>query len=304
VNTQHPTPGTQQPTGKPDWLKVRLPHGPQHARLKSIIQKLDLHTVCEEALCPNQGRCWENGKATIMILGGVCTRDCRFCAVSPGQPGPTDREEPERAAAAVRALGLRDVVITSVTRDDLADGGAAVWARTLRRIREAVPGATLEALVPDFAGSETSLDAVLDAGPDILGHNLETVPSLYARARPCADYTRSLALLANAHERGVITKTALMLGLGETSREVRTTMKDALKAGCDILYLGQYLQPTKAHLPVQRYVHPDEFDAHRKQGLDIGFKVVVSAPLVRSSYYSEEQAEYVRVSRGESASSA
>jgi len=263
-------------------------------RLQKILRDRKLHTVCDEALCPNKGRCWEHGRATVMILGDVCTRHCSFCNVTPGKPPPCDVEEPRRVADAVKAMGLKDIVITSVTRDDLKDGGAAIWAETIRCVREAVPGITVEVLVPDFGGSTEAWDRVLEAKPAILGHNLETVPSLYKKVRPQADYRRSLAVLSHAHRRRFVTKTGIMVGLGEAPEEVRAVMRDALKLGVDIFYVGQYLQPSKKHVPVSRYVDPAEFDGFREAGLRLGFKVVVSAPLVRSSYHSEEQATYIR----------
>lgn len=278
---------------KPPWLRVRLGQGAGQARLRRIIDANGLHTVCSEALCPNIGECWESGRATVMILGRECSRNCRFCSVSPERPVPPDPEEPARVARAVAEMGLKDVVITSVTRDDLADGGASIWAETIMLIRETAPGTVVEALVPDFNGSSEALAGVLDAGPDILGHNVETVPALYAAARPEADYGRSVGLLARAHEAGAVTKSAMMLGLGESRDEVRAVMRDLRRAGCEILFLGQYLQPTRQHLPVRRYVPPEEFDEYRTEGRELGFGVVVSAPLVRSSYYSEEQMSYL-----------
>jgi len=281
------------PGRKPPWLKVRLGGGEQYKGLMRIVQAGRLHTVCQEALCPNMGRCWERGRATLMILGDTCTRGCTFCGVISKQPAACDRDEPKRVAEAVVAMGLRDVVLTSVTRDDLDDGGAAIWAETIRRVRAAVPGIRIESLIPDFAGSDVALDVVLDERPDVLGHNLETVPALYATVRPHADYARSLRVLRRAHERGLITKTSLMLGLGETREAVTEVMRDARDAGCDVLYLGQYLQPTRAHLPVSQYVTPEEFDAYGKTGRGLGFGVVIAAPLVRSSYHSDEQAAFV-----------
>ena len=279
---------------KPPWLRVRLGGGPGYRRLHAILEKQGLHTVCDEALCPNKGRCWEHGRATVMILGEVCTRHCSFCNVTPGKPAARDSGEPRRVAEAVKAMGLSDIVITSVTRDDLDDGGAAIWAETVRRVHEAVPGIRVEVLVPDFRGSAKDLDVVLGAAPEILGHNLETVAPLYREVRPQADYRRSLAVLRHAQARGFTTKTGIMVGLGETADQVRGVMRDAFKAGCDILYIGQYLQPSRRHHPVVRYVEPAEFDAYREQGLKMGFKVVVSAPLVRSSYHSEEQERFVK----------
>lgn len=279
---------------KPDWLRVKLGHGERFAHVAGLIRGGRLHTVCEEALCPNRGRCWENGRATLMILGDTCSRGCTFCNVTSGHPAPKDDEEPVRVAGAIREMGLREVVITSVTRDDLDDGGAAVWAETVRCVHEAVPGIHVEVLVPDFGGSLDDLDVVLAARPDVVGHNLETVPSLYPSVRPGADYGRSLALLRRAHEAGFITKTGLMVGLGEADAEVTALMKDALAAGVDIFTVGQYLQPSKAHRPVVRYVEPEIFDDHRARGLAMGFHVVISAPLVRSSLHSDEQSTFVK----------
>lgn len=278
---------------KPPWLRVRLGQGAGQAKLRGIIDAHGLHTVCSEALCPNVGECWESGRATVMILGRTCSRNCKFCSVSPEGPAEPDPEEPVRVARAVREMGLRDVVVTSVTRDDIADGGASIWAETIARVREAVPGIVVEALVPDFGGDTDALDTVLAAGPDVLGHNIETVPSLYADARPGADYDRSVRLIGHAHESGVATKSAMMLGLGEPESEVHDVMADLVGAGCEIFFLGQYLQPTKAHLPVCRYVPPEEFEEYRRAGLEAGFKVVISAPLVRSSYHSEEQMAFL-----------
>ena len=279
---------------KPPWLKAKLGQGADFGRLKKLVHRRGLHTVCEEALCPNMGRCWEHGRATLMILGGTCTRACRFCAVGSGAPPPPDADEPRRVAEAVQAMGLRDVVLTSVTRDDLPDGGAALWADTIRRVHAAVPGIVVEVLVPDFEGRPGPLMTVLEAAPDVLGHNLETVPSLYRAIRMQADYGRSLDVLRTAHRRGLVTKTGIMVGLGETGAEVKTLMRETVEGGGDIFTVGQYLQPTRAHLPVRRYVPPEEFDAYRAFGLEIGFKVVVSGPLVRSSYHSEEQAAFLR----------
>ncbi len=279
---------------KPDWLRVRIGGGANYAKMEKIVRERHLHTVCSEALCPNAGECWEHGRATLMILGGTCTRGCRFCNVAFAAKADVDAGEPARVADAVKAMGLRDVVITSVTRDDLIDGGAGIWAETIRRVHEAVPGIVIEALVPDFAGSQEALAEVLASKPAILGHNLETVPSLYWQVRARADYQISLDLLAAAHKAGLITKTAVMVGLGETSKEVAVVMRDAVKAGVDIFYIGQYLQPTKKHFPVYRYVEPAEFEKYKKTGLKAGLKVVVSGPLVRSSYHSEEQDEFVR----------
>ena len=283
---------------KPPWLKVRLRQGANCARLRRIVRDGDLHTVCEEALCPNQGQCWEHGRATLMILGDRCTRNCRFCGVSSERPARCDSDEPRRVADAVKAMGLADVVVTSVTRDDLPDGGAGVWADTVRRIRAAAADICVEVLVPDFGGSETALDTVLAAGPDVWGHNLETVPGLYPSVRPQADYARSLDVLRRGHAAGRIVKTGIMLGLGETAADVAAPMRDAREAGADIFYAGQYLRPSREHLPVVRYVEPAEFDAYGEHGREIGFPVVVSGPLVRSSFHSDEQAAYVASAQG------
>jgi len=278
---------------KPAWLRVRAGHGPGFARIGGILRDGSLHTVCEEALCPNRGECWEHGRATIMILGDRCTRGCAFCGVSSRNPAPVDRGEPERVAAAVREMGLRDVVITSVTRDDLPDGGAAAWAETIRAVRAAAPGVRVETLVPDFGGSAASLRLVLAAAPDILGHNMETVPALYPGIRAGADYARSLELLARAHAAGAVTKTSLMLGLGESRDEAAAVMRDARGAGCDIFFLGQYLRPSRQHAPVREYVDPAVFETLRAAGLAMGFAVVAAGPLVRSSYHSAEQDEFM-----------
>ena len=285
---------SEQKERKPKWIKARVGHGGRCAEMGAIVHQRGLHTVCEEALCPNRGECWEQGRATIMILGGECTRGCAFCGVASACPPPPDAEEPVRVADAVKAMGLSDVVITSVTRDDLDDGGSALWAETIRQVRAAAPETAIEVLIPDFGGCAMALNRVMSAAPDVLGHNLEVVPRLYSIARPDADYERSLELLRRAHQFGMVVKTSLMLGLGETMDEVRTVMEDARATGCEIFYVGQYLQPTKEHLAVERYVHPDEFARIEQLGLEMGFGVVVSAPLVRSSYHSSLQADYLR----------
>lgn len=284
---------SDDPGRKPPWLRVRIKAGEGHSRISNIVRKHGLHTVCEGALCPNIGTCWDCGRATIMILGGVCTRGCSFCGVSAGWTGTCDRSEPKRTADAVREMGLKDVVLTSVTRDDLPDGGASIWAETIRRVHEAVPGSIVEALIPDFGGDAASLDTVFDAKPEILGHNMETMKSLYPLARQAANYVRSLRILERASMRGLVTKTALMLGLGESNDEVVETMRDVRKTGCEILFLGQYLQPTKKHAPVKRYVTPEEFERLGEEARSMGIPLVVAAPLVRSSYHSPEQDRYV-----------
>ncbi len=254
--------------------------------MSTLISEQGLHTVCQEAKCPNQWECFANQTATFLIMGPSCTRDCRFCAVQHDPSGPLDPDEPRKVARAVKALGLRYAVITSVTRDDLPDGGASIFSETMAQIRALNPETKIEILVPDFQGSLDSLKLVLQARPEVFNHNLETVPRLYARARPGAGYQRSLELLHKAHELSpdIPTKTGLMLGLGETGQEVRQTLKDCVQSGCRILTLGQYLQPTRNHLPVQRYLRPEEFEAWRTIALETGFREVASGPFVRSSY--------------------
>lgn len=278
---------------KPDWIKVRLGRGEGHRRLHGIVGDGKLHTVCQEALCPNMGRCWEHGRATLMILGDTCTRGCRFCNVGTGHPGTCDTDEPRRVAEAVKAMVLKDVVITSVTRDDLPDGGASVWVETIEHVRAACPGVLVEVLIPDFRGSDDGLARVLAAKPDVLGHNLETVPDLYPAVRPQADYSRSLDVLRRAHAAGLVTKTGIMVGLGEAFEALADLMADARAAGCNIFYAGQYLQPTREHYPVQRYIEPEAFDRIAEMARKAGFDVVVAAPLVRSSYHSDEQAAFL-----------
>ncbi len=278
------------PLRRPSWLKAPIPAGEKYAGLKSLIDRHQLHTVCEEARCPNMGECWNNGTATFMILGDVCTRSCGFCAVKTGKPPELDGEEPKRVAEAVKTLGVRHAVITSVNRDELYDGGAQIFAETIRQVRAMNPRTSIEVLIPDFKGEEFALDIVLAAFPDILNHNMETVPRLYREVRPQAQYEQSLELLDRAKRRGFVTKTGMMLGLGEEDEEVIAVMKDLRGIGCDILTLGQYLQPTREHLPVKRFVHPNQFRAFREIGMEMGFRHVESGPLVRSSYHAEGQA--------------
>lgn len=274
---------------RPEWLKAKLPSGENYARLKSLIESRELHTVCEEARCPNMGECWNHGTATFMILGDICTRSCGFCAVKTGKPTVLDAQEPFRVAEAVKMMGVRHAVITSVNRDELFDGGAQIFAETIRQIRLVNPNTKVEVLIPDFRGDEFALNIVLDSFPDILNHNMETVPRLYPTVRPQANYDRSLELLDRAKRRCFITKTGLMLGIGETTDEVIEVMKELRKINCDILTLGQYLQPTKEHLSIERFVHPDEFKMLKETGLKMDFKHVESGPLVRSSYRAEGQ---------------
>ena len=271
---------------KPPWLKRRIPAGPTYHEVHGILQEGQLHTVCQEALCPNLGECFSRGTATFLTLGDRCTRNCRFCAVAHGPIGPPDPEEPRRVAEAVQRMGLRYVVVTSVTRDDLSDGGAGHFARTIAEIRRQDPKVRVEVLVPDFGGSVSALKTVVQARPDVLNHNLETVPRLYPVVRPGADYRRSLHLLKRVRELApdIPTKSGLMLGLGEFPEELRLVFKDLVEAGCRILTLGQYLQPSADHLPVVRFVPPEEFTLWRELALEMGFREVVSGPFVRSSY--------------------
>jgi lipoic acid synthetase len=277
---------------KPAWLKVRAPGGPNYLRLRRLMRERNLHTVCEEAHCPNIGECWEDATATFMILGEVCTRNCGYCAVTHGRPLWEDREEPERIGRAVAELGLDYVVITSVNRDDLADGGAAHWAATIRAVRGAAPGCRVEALIPDFQGSATSLETVIAAGPAVLNHNTETVPRLYKLARHGGRYERTLELFRRARggAPGLTTKSGIIVGLGETRDELVETMRDLRGVDVDLLTLGQYLRPSPAHLPVARYYHPEEFAELGAIGRELGFRHVESGPLVRSSYHAKKQA--------------
>lgn len=272
---------------RPDWLKVKIPTGETFQQLKTMMRSKELHTVCEEARCPNMAECWSAGTATFMILGDTCTRSCGFCAVKTGRPGTIDLEEPFRVAEAVAQMGVKHAVITSVNRDELKDGGASVFAETIKQTRLANPGVRVEVLIPDFKGKAELLQLIIDAAPDILNHNTETVPSLYRTVRPQGRYTWTLVVLREAKRQGMTTKTGIMLGLGEERAELLQTMRDLAEVGVDILTLGQYLQPTKMHLPVKRFVTPQEFDELRDLGLAMGFRYVESGPLVRSSYHAE-----------------
>ncbi len=280
---------TESTIRRPDWLRVRVPAGETYSNIRSIIDKHKLHTVCGEARCPNMGECWNSGTATFMILGDICTRSCGFCAVKTGMPTELDADEPRRVAEAVKLMNIQYAVITSVNRDELYDGGASIFADTIRKIRELNPACKVEVLIPDFKGDEFALNILLDAFPDVLNHNIETVPRLYPAVRPQAKYERSLELLERAKKRGFTTKSGLMVGLGETIEEVVSVMTDLRKVQCDIITIGQYLQPTKNHLPVVRFVHPDEFKMLKGRGMELGFKHVESGPLVRSSYNAEKQ---------------
>jgi lipoyl synthase len=272
---------------RPEWLKVKAPGGENYAMLKGMMRSKKLHTVCEEARCPNISECWSAGTATFMILGDTCTRSCGFCAVKTGRPLTLDTQEPQRVAEAVHSMNLRHTVITSVNRDELADGGSMVFAETIHAVRTMNPGVTIEVLIPDFKGKMHNLQRVFDARPDILNHNTETVPRLYRRVRPQAKYHWTLSVLEESKKQGLRTKTGIMLGLGETHDELVQVMKDLRTVGTDILTLGQYLQPTKLHLPVERFVHPKEFAEYKRIGEDMGFSLVESGPLVRSSYHAE-----------------
>ncbi len=276
---------------KPPWLKVRLASGPNYTELKGLMRGLSLHTVCEEAMCPNIAECWEEREATFLILGSKCTRRCGFCDVMTAKPDPVDLEEPARIADAVREMGLRHVVLTGVARDDLDDGGAALWAETVQRVKGSVPGIGVEVLPSDFKGGEHDIATLLDAGPDVFAHNLETVRRLHDRIRPAFGYDRSLDVLrfAKRHRPDVITKSNLILGMGEEPDEVRGAMTDLRDADVDILTMGQYLQPTTFHLPVDRWVTPDEFAQHARDGEALGITHVEAGPLVRSSYHAGAQ---------------
>ncbi|MEW6060141.1 MAG: lipoyl synthase [Actinomycetota bacterium] len=276
---------------KPPWLKVKLPSGPAYSELKELMRDLSLHTVCEEAMCPNIGECWQDKEATFLILGDKCTRRCGFCDVTTARPDPVDENEPERIAEAVRAMGLRYVVLTGVARDDLEDGGARIWAAAIRAIRRAVPGCGVEVLPADFKGGEQDIATVIEAEPDVFAHNLETVRRLHARIRPAFGYDRSLEVLRTAKRlrAGQVTKSNVILGMGEQQEEATEALHDLADAGCDIVTIGQYLQPTQLHLPVDRWVTPDEFAQHKRVGESFGIAHVEAGPLVRSSYHAGKQ---------------
>jgi len=278
---------------KPPWLKIRLSQLRDTSKVKSILNVTSLHTVCEEARCPNLGECFSSGTAAILILGKICTRNCGFCAVERGVPASLDDSEPERVATAISKMQLQYVVVTSVTRDDLPDGGASIFARTIRAVRALDPKIKIEVLIPDFKGDKASLAAVLKESPDVLNHNVETVPRLYPQVRPQADYGRSLGLLRRVKEYSsrMVTKSGFMLGLGERREEVLELLRDLRKAGCDFLTIGQYLQPGLDRLPVVEYVPPEEFEEYKKIGEDMGFKSVASGPFVRSSFHASEMFE-------------
>jgi len=273
---------------RPDWLRVKLPYGPVYRKLVDLIEENDLHTVCQSARCPNMGECWTAGTATFMILGNVCTRSCGFCAVQTGRPeSGLDYDEPRRVANAARIMGLKHAVITSVNRDERKDGGAPIFAETIRRVREEIPECTVEVLIPDFRGIWDALQLVLDERPEILNHNVESVPRLYRKVRPQANYERSLEVLQISKQQGLRTKSGIMVGLGETEEEVFELMDDFVRVGVDVMTIGQYLQPTRLHLEVEEFIHPDQFQRYKEIGEEKGIEHVESGPLVRSSYHAE-----------------
>ena len=285
---------------KPDWLGAKVPGGERYLQLKALINEHRLHTVCQEASCPNMGECWERGTATIMILGDICTRRCGFCNVKSGRPQPVDDDEPRRVAEALAKIGLKHVVITSVDRDDQRDGGARIWAETIQAIHEACPETSVEVLVGDFKGVEKDIQLVCDARPEIISHNMETVLRMHPAVRPQAEYERSLRVLQQFKASGLVTKTGMMGGIGEKEDEIYQLMDDIQSwSECDIITIGQYLQPTRNHLPIERWVHPDEFLRLKNAALEKGFEVCESGPLVRSSYHAEEQAEKLSPERAD-----
>ena len=288
---------TELPKRKPDWLRVRLPSGPEYQRVKQLMRGHRLHTVCEEAMCPNLGECWSRGTSTFLLMGDTCTRSCGFCHIKTGRPAALDEDEPVRVAESALALNLNHCVLTSVNRDELPNGGAHIFANTVREIRKRLPNCTIEVLIPDFKGDRAALKEVMDARPEILNHNTETVPRLYRTVRPQANYRQSLNLLSSAKEldRGALTKSGIMVGLGETKEEILEVMRDLREHEVDILTIGQYLRPSPLHLPVYRYVHPDEFQEFHDAGMEMGFRWVESGPLVRSSYHAEGQAQKLAI---------
>lgn len=273
---------------KPNWLRVKLPIGEEYKHVRSLVDNHKLHTICESGNCPNMGECWGAGTATFMILGNICTRSCRFCAVATGRPEPVDWDEPQRVAEAIHLMKVKHAVITSVDRDELPDGGAQIWYNTIMAVKTLNPTTTLETLIGDFKGNLPDIQKVIDAAPEVVSHNMETVERMTKKVRVQAKYHRSLMVLETLKKGGMRTKTGIMLGIGEEKEEVIATMKHLVNVGCDVLTLGQYLQPTKKHLPVQRFVHPDEFAELREIGYELGFDYVESGPLVRSSYHSEK----------------
>ncbi|NQT78388.1 MAG: lipoyl synthase [Bacteroidetes bacterium] len=273
---------------KPDWLKIRIPAGKEYLAVKDIVSRHRLHTICTSGHCPNMYDCWERGTATFMILGDICTRSCKFCNVKTGKPGPVDRAEPERVAESVRLMGLKHCVLTSVDRDDLDDGGAAMWVETISAVKQKNPGITVEALIPDFQGNKGHIKKVIDSNPEVISHNLETVRRLTPEVRSVASYDRSLEVIRIISESGIRAKSGIMTGLGETEYEIYECMDDLIRAGCEVMTIGQYLQPSKAHLPVASFTTPEQFEIYRKTGLGKGFIHIESQALVRSSYKAEK----------------
>jgi lipoic acid synthetase len=273
---------------KPDWLRVKLPIGENYKHVRGLVDNYKLHTICESGNCPNMGECWGEGTATFMILGNTCTRSCGFCAVATGRPDPVDWDEPQRVAEAIHLMKIKHAVITSVDRDEIQDGGSIIWYNTIKAVKALNPGTTLETLIPDFKGEKKNIQRIIDAAPEVVSHNIETTERLTKQVRIQAKYWRSMEVIRTLKEGGMRTKSGIMLGLGESKEEVVQTMTDLYNNGCDVITLGQYLQPTKQHLPVQRFVHPDEFAEYREIGYQMGFDYVESGPLVRSSYHSDK----------------
>ena len=278
---------TETRVKKPNWLRVKLPTGEGYRNVRNLVDTHKLHTICESGNCPNMGECWGEGTATFMILGNICTRSCGFCAVATGRPDPVDWDEPQRVAEAIHLMSVKHAVLTSVDRDELKDGGSIIWANTIKAVRALNPDTTLETLIPDFKGDWENLQRIIDVAPEVVSHNVETVESMTRKVRIQAKYHRSLEVLRRLKDGGMRTKSGMMLGIGETQDEVLATMRNLADNGLDVLTLGQYLQPTPKHLPVIRFVHPDEFAFYREEGYKMGFDYVESGPLVRSSYHSE-----------------
>ena len=283
-----PTTDAPERTRKPDWLRVRLPIGEGYRSVRSLVDQHKLHTICESGNCPNMGECWGAGTATFMILGNVCTRSCGFCAVATGRPEPVDWDEPQRVAEAIHLMKVKHAVITSVDRDELPDGGSIIWQNTIRAVRALNPGTTMETLIPDFKGERGNIQRIIDAHPEVVSHNIETVERLTRQVRIQAKYWRSMEVLRILKQGGMRTKSGIMLGLGESKEEVVQTLTDLRDSQVDVVTIGQYLQPTRKHLPVARFVHPDEFAEYKEIGLSLGINYVESGPLVRSSYHAEK----------------
>jgi len=281
-------PGSDTRIKKPDWLRVKLPIGESYKHVRGLVDTHKLHTICESGNCPNMGECWGEGTATFMILGNICTRSCQFCAVATGRPKAVEWDEPQRVAEAILLMKVKHAVLTSVDRDELTDGGSIIWYNTIKAIKALTPSTTLETLIPDFRGIQEQINRIIEAAPEVVSHNMETVERITQKVRVQAKYRRSLGVLETLKKGGMRTKTGIMLGISEEKQEVIQTMKDLVGVGCDVLTLGQYLQPTKKHLAVQRFVHPDEFAELRQIGYELGFDYVESGPLVRSSYHSEK----------------